>query len=165
MSTIKPADLETIIDYQKLCKDEAPVTTKATFRLSELELLIKEIKKRVFKLRPDLISKDGKINKEIEYKCHTVCITFVREKIKSDHNLITSYSQTNQRQLLIENSVQKNGKYYTQVIPIISGCISELDSEFHNDKFKYLENESGIPFVHPGGEGTGLIPPPPKGGK
>jgi hypothetical protein len=165
--TIKLEDLNTIKGFQEKCKDDAPVTTRATFRLSELEELIKKIRERISELRPGLITKGGKIDLAKESKCHTVCITFVREKIIADCKLETWYSRINDTQLLLENSTEKNrGEYYTQIIPIISGCIADLDEKYHNKKFKYLfddESENSIPFIHPGGEGTGLIPPPPPG--
>jgi hypothetical protein len=160
MSTIKPKDLKTIISYQKLCKNDAPVTTRATFKLSELKALITEIENHDSYKK--MIQKDPN-----EFSNHSVSIVFTREKIVTDHQLVPSpmgYTGINPRSILLKNSIKKGTVNYTQLIPIIVGCLSELNDNYQNNNFKYLRNKEGaILFVHPGGEGSGLIPPPPKG--
>lgn len=151
MNTIKPKDLKTIIGNQESCAKKAPVTMRATFKLSYLEELIKALK-----ACPDF-EKDNN-NK------HNICITFVREKIDDKGFFKTHHTGIPQNGVIQIKSSEKSKYAYTQLIPIISGCISELDKNFQNNKFKYLRNKDGvIPFLRPGGEGSGLIPPPPAG--
>jgi hypothetical protein len=148
MQTIQPEQLQTVIGYQELCSNEAPVTTRATFKLSYLEELIKEIK-----ACPDF--------KEDDYYNHNVCVIFIREKINKEGIYITGIKDYNG---VFSKLAKVSCIDYTQVIPIISGCVSELDQEYQPLNFSYLRNkQGGIPFVKPGGEGSGLIPPPPRG--
>lgn len=152
MNTIKPKDLKTIIGHQESCAKKAPVTMRATFKLSYLEGLIKALK-----ACPDF-------EKDNDYK-HNICITFVREKTDDKGVFKTHHTCISQNGVIQVKTSQKSKYGYTQVIPIISGCISELDSNHQNNKFTYLRNKDGvIPFLRPGGEGSGLIPPPPTGG-
>ncbi|MFM9910230.1 MAG: hypothetical protein ACKVOW_12815 [Chitinophagaceae bacterium] len=167
MKSIKESDLQTIVNYQATCKYQPPVTTHATFKLSDLESLVEHVKTEIKKRQPDKFDKNGKINQSFESRYHTVCITFVREMIDQSGNLLTHHSGIKGTQLYPINSVKaEENTYYTQVIPIISGCIAELDQKYKNQSFEYLSDGKGnIKIVHPGGEGTGLIPPPPTGGK
>ncbi len=167
MKSIKESDLQTIVNYQATCKYQPPVTTHATFKLSDLESLVKYVKAEINKKRPDFFDENGIFKPDVEYNHHTVCITFVREMINQRGGLLTHYTGIKDTQLDPIYSVQAGeDTYYTQVIPIISGCIAELDQNYKNQSFEYLSDGKGnIKIVHPGGEGTGLIPPPPTGGK
>lgn len=152
MNTIKPKDLKTIIGYQESCSKKSPVTMRATFKLSSLEELIKAIK-------------DCPGFEEDNLKKHNICITFVREKTDAQGAFKSHFTHISQNGIIQIKASEKSKYGYTQVIPIISGCISELDANFQNNKFTYLRNKDGvIPFLRPGGEGSGLIPPPPTGG-
>ncbi len=160
MNTIKPKDLKKIIGYQNFCKDNAPITTRATFKLSELKALVSVIENDASYRK--MIKKDPN-----EFYNHSVCIVFVREKIVKDYTLTpwpSGYTGISSNGILLKNSVKKTKQNYTQVIPIIVGCLSELDDNYQNNKFKYLRDKKrAIPFIRPGGEGGGLIPPPPTG--
>lgn len=159
MHTIKPNDLETLIGNQALCCNDAPVTTNATFKLSELKKLIKEIENHK--------NYDPTAN---ELVTHYICITFVRESIGEGSSPYL-YNFSRHIEQLKEFGIKKGEKYYSQLIPIITGCICKLGGDYNGYKpvsFEYLSNNSGtdtevISFVRSGGEGTGLIPPPPPG--
>lgn len=153
-NTIKPKVLQMLMDNQKDCEIDAPVTTRATFKLFELEALLKAIRES-----PDY--------KEDHDTKHSVCITFVREII-GDSPLGYDPLHMPGHQGLLKNLLTKSNKEYTQLIPIITGCECILsDYDRSTVSFKYLRHEKGeeeiISFVRPGGEGTGLIPPPPTG--
>jgi len=152
LRTIKPKVLKILTDNQEECKAEAPVTTRATFKLFELEALLQAIK-------------NTKDYKEDGDRKHSVCITFVREMI-GDSPLGYNTDDNPAHKKMLENVT--TDKKYTQLIPIITGCECILDNNtIATQSFKYLRDKSGedgvILFVRPGGEGTGLIPPPPTG--
>jgi hypothetical protein len=127
-----------------------PVTYMATFKISSIESLISEIKKS-----PEFIQ-------EHDFT-HNICISFVRMEIQE--NQLGFYWKNKGH---TDNSQSNGRKTCTQIIPIITGCIAELDkNDFTTSNFKYLTVNGKIPFARPGGEGSGLIPPPPPtpGGK
>lgn len=159
--SITPKNLERLVKNQELFQNDPPVTTRATFKLFELEELIGNIRKAV-----------GKVNESDEYTHHYVCITFVRQNVQDEEDVVLYDSRH-------ISSLKKNAnkKGFTQLIPIITGCIGTLDGSYEVESFKYLRkgdriikgeiikdktiNDNTIEFVRPGGEGTGLIPPPP----
>ena len=147
-SKITQKQLDQLEMNQKLFQHTPPVTTRATFKLSELEKLIGEIRAVVGEVIQD------------ENHTHHVCITFVREKI-GDNTLGYHISRPGHKLLLENVAITESGKEYTQLIPIITGCIAELDKDYNYKPFKYLQNkDKTIEFVRPGGEGMGVIPPP-----
>jgi hypothetical protein len=154
-NTIQLEDLNTLAGYQESCKNYGPTTTIAAFKIEDMEELIAFIKEKRGKESGDLI--------------YNICVTFIREKTdengKFDNKRIKIYGGNPSM-----TKVAKESKIgFTQVIPVITGCVLELeyngtDNEYQTRKFKYLENgKDVIPFVAPGGEGSGLIPPPPTG--
>jgi hypothetical protein len=144
---LSPEELRQLEDNQKEFCSLAPVTFMATFKLSSILELIEEIKKS------EDFTPDGDFT-------HNICITFVRQE--SDANELHFYWKNNSH---IELSQSLPGKTCTQVIPVIAGCVSVLDEAFKTKSFKYIKANGKIPAVRPGGEGSGLIPPPPPGGK
>jgi hypothetical protein len=143
LQNLSTRELKTLMKNQEKCNNLSPVTTRATFKLSKLLELISLIVENC-DLRPG------------DDETQHVCITFVRE--------------SGQNPLGLSGKPQKvtvKGKRFTQVIPIITGCVAD----WGKGKFRYLrvdvENpKTGkklkrIPYVRPGGEGSGLIPPPP----
>ena len=152
--TINPKALQMLLNNQKECETDAPVTTRATFKLFELEALLKAIR-------------ESHGYQEDHDTKHSVCITLVREVI-GDSPLGYDTVHMPCHQELFKNVLPKSNKKYTQLIPIITGCECILHgSNKTTESFKYLRDKEGkagvISFVRPGGEGTGLIPPPPTG--
>jgi hypothetical protein len=86
---------------------------------------------------------------------HNVCITFVREDLQN----LRLYGGR-----LLEDSSPSDK--VSNVIPIISGCVAAYEpGSFKPRFFRYLRDTNNqIPVLRPGGEGTGLIPPPPPAG-
>jgi len=152
MTIIGKDDLTKLIGNQALCADEPPVTTHATFKLALLEELVDKIKKQY----PEYIKGEDDV--------HHVCITFVRENIEKVENMVL-YDEKHIDTLKEHPSKEKS---YSQVIPILSGCVCKLDPARRPQSFEYLNEgdpKNGAVYVlRPGGEGTGLIPPPPPSG-
>lgn len=143
--SIEQKDLDIVINNQKECEDLAPVTSRATFRLSLLKEFIDKIEKC-----PGFQADNAYL--------HNIAITFVREDLnrkklgyKEEYNPLENHSQI------------KGANTYSQLMPIITGCIAKLDDGFITVEYADLEDKSKkIPFLRSGGEGTGLIPPPPR---
>ena len=99
--SLLPQELKELVSNQKDLNNVSPVTTRATFKLSVLLDLLEEIQKCTgFKKDSDTM--------------HNVCITFVRQNVK-----------TNSLKFLKPPSVKgknKKGENVTQLIPIITGC-------------------------------------------
>jgi hypothetical protein len=145
--TLTPKQMKKLEQNQQEFKDMPPVTYMATFRLSNIMDLIDEVKKS-----PDFIADNDHL--------HNICISFVRME-SHEHDLGFSWKNNSH----VENSQSLNGKTCSQIIPIITGCVAELNKDDYKTKsFKYIKVNGAIPFVRPGGEGSGLIPPPPPGG-
>ena len=133
---------------QHVCADLPPVTYRATFKLSKLLEFLKEIQN----------CKDFKPDDDFR---HNICITFVRQEL--GNNELLYFPKDNSFE---KHSQLQNGKKYTQVIPVITGCNAKLNETLTRcEEFHYLRINEKIPFVRSGGEGTGLIPPPPSGGE
>ena len=153
MDAIHQKQLEILIGNQLSCHNEPPVTTHATFKLKKLQELLDEIRKH-----PEY-DKDAS-----EDDTHYVCISFVRDHIDKIETMRLYDSRHIDDLKKYEN--KKGGKCYSQLIPVISGCVCKLDSSRKTQTFKYLTRsdvKDTINIQRPGGEGTGLIPPPPPG--
>jgi hypothetical protein len=153
---IKPENLEKIISYQTACEGKAPVTTKAVFRLDALQALIDFVKETAEYKEFEKIKNSG----SMMYHYH-ICISFIREKI-DEMTDVTRYTYVKDYPGQIKKIGKKNCDGYTQLIPIVTGCVCKLDKEYLVEGFEDLKKDGLIPFVAPGGEGGGLIPPPPK---
>jgi hypothetical protein len=141
---LTPKQMEKLVQNQEDFKDMPPVTYMATFKLSNILSLIADIT-----TSPDFKGDNDSL--------HNICISFVRMEI-NDNELGFMWKNNSHN----ENSQSVKGKTCTQVIPIITGCVTELYSDNGKTKsFKYISLNGSIPYVRPGGEGTGLIPPPP----
>jgi hypothetical protein len=148
MKTIQPKELKALIGNQEKLKNLNSGTTRATFKLSYLKELIGEIEKQ-----PGFVKDDD--------FTHNICITFVREDLQA----LKLYTLDTNKQLDKGGHYDTaSGKKYSQVIPVITGCEFKYDQGFNPISFQYLRNSAGeIPNLRPGGEGSGLIPPPPAG--
>ncbi|MBN8672542.1 MAG: hypothetical protein J0L56_00330 [Chitinophagales bacterium] len=150
--SITPKELEKLVRNQQQFQHDPPVTTRATFKLRDLEELIAEIRKAIGDYIPD------------EDHNHQVCITFVRDEIREEvqESALKYKSKWLGHRNLKINTVTNGSENFTQLIPVITGCKAKLDVHYNYDSFEYLRNEDRvISFVRPGGEATGLIPPPP----
>lgn len=136
--------LRELISHQKQCKETPPITERATFKLDELKALIAEIENsEAYQKEPDSNTK------------HSICVAFVREEWGSKNLLYNSHKPMS----------DASGRF-SQIIPIILGCECKLEEKNYTPvSFHVFKNTYGIPFVRPGGEGTGLIPPPPPNDK
>ncbi|MDE3251148.1 MAG: hypothetical protein KGO82_20955, partial [Bacteroidota bacterium] len=134
-------------------------TTLASFQLSELEALIKSIKgSKEYKSLPKV---KGKIDHSM---IHLVCIRLVREKLESEKDLVV-YEKYHYPTLKANAPKQKPGAgvkgSYSQLIPVLCGCIRIFHKSDEHSSFKEIADKKGnVLVLHPGGEGTGLIPPP-----
>ncbi|TMI92816.1 MAG: hypothetical protein E6H08_11495 [Bacteroidetes bacterium] len=139
---------------QKDCADLPPITYRATFKLNNLMELI------------TIIQNDSKFSVNDDFT-HNICITLVREDIKdiniNNNDHLGYYRSMNKGDIKMH---KKNAKEYTQLIPIITGCQAVLDPNTKKcQSFEFMKIKGNIPYVRSGGEGTGLIPPPPAGGE
>lgn len=150
LHSISPEALSMLLNNQEICKSAAPVTTRATFKLSQLKLLIEAIEKSEL-YQADKDDPDG---------IHNVCITFVREDL---NDVALFGGAINGQTKLAKYKTVHEKREFSQLIPIITGCSNKLNNYKDSGEFKYLRINGGIPCVRPGGEGTGLIPPPPTG--
>jgi len=141
---LSPGEFKTLVQNHNKCINLPSKTVRATFKLSRLLELIAEIVRHPqFKVDDD--------------NTHNICITFVRQNSKHNALGFDSGPKPNQK--------GKSGGLFTQVVPIITGCVAD----WNISKFRYLridaENpetnviEKRIPYVRPGGESSGLIPP------
>ena len=148
MHTIEPKHLKALIGNQKKLENANAGTTRATFKLSNLKALI------------DAIEKLPGFQADDEFT-HNICITFVREDLQE----LRLYNLDPDKRLEKQGTRDPGSqKKYSQVIPVITGCYFHLDQQFDAQEFRYLRDATGnIPCIRPGGEASGLIPPPPSG--
>ncbi|MBL7762324.1 MAG: hypothetical protein JNL23_02745 [Chitinophagaceae bacterium] len=147
---ISKKELDTLVEnFEQFEQVDPPATYRATFKLSKLLAFLTEISKyEGFTADDD--------------RTHNVAITFVREDLS---NKVLRYSEKPKSNLSLFKKKYKD-KEYSQVIPIITGCVATLDKDFVLEKYQHIysdEAKTQIPFLRSGGEGTGLIPPPPRG--
>lgn len=144
---LKLQELKDLIGNQKLLENNAPITTRATFKISQLEDLINQIKK------------DPSYDANNEDYHHMICITFVRDDV---NNPVLGYDRCINAMDIETAGTDKNGKRFTQLVPIITGCDAHLDPVTgRHTTFEFFYFNEEIPYVRSGGEGSGLIPPPP----
>lgn len=138
-------------NFDILEKPDVPVTYRATFRLSKILQFLSEI------VQCENFTPDND-------KTHNIAITFVREDLSDK---VLGYFEKNDS--FDRYGKKHNDKKFSQVIPVITGCIARLDDNYILNSYddivsrKAKKEEKNIPFLRSGGEGTGLIPPPPKG--
>ena len=146
LHSILPEDLAMLLNNQEICKKDAPVTTRATFKLTQLKLLI------------EAIEKEYKVDGSNEDREHNICVTFVREDLDK---IILYGNAVDAKTKLEKYKTEHDNRKFSQLIPIITGCTHILNSDKDSGDFKYMTFNGAIPCVRSGGEGTGLIPPPP----
>ncbi|MDX2045360.1 MAG: hypothetical protein SFU87_01150 [Chitinophagaceae bacterium] len=164
MNTITSGNLKKIIKYQKECDGKAAVTTTAAFSLEAIEELIKHIRGSAeYKKYEKLKKKPYKPGSPVPNTFYHICVTFIREKIDEIKGNVTPNIFLKDDAGQVKEYGKKKCDGYTQLIPIITGCVCELDDAkgYPVKKFKHLQKNGSISFVAPGGEGSGLRPPPP----
>ncbi len=142
------AQLNNLMKNQVQSVNESPVTTRATFKLEELEQLIRDVK-TVYPLKPFA-----------ENDHHRLCITFVRDDLNDP---VLGFEGCRNFNSIKAQVSSETGRPLTQLVPIVTGCSATVD-QITGDytSFEYFRNPNGnIPYVRPGGEASGLIPPPP----
>lgn len=156
---IAEKQLDRLSSNYKLALPMHDDTTRATFQLAELENFIALIKEsKAFK---DLAKKYGGADKIDGVMNHTVCVTFIREDLGN----LTVYGEQHIA-TLAENAPAANeqpikNKQFSQIIPLLTGCVREFIATDKEKSFQHIKDpKDQVIVLRPGGEGTGLIPPP-----
>ena len=155
MHSITSEQFETLKKNQDLCKAYPPVTEYAVFQIDKLKELIKFVEES-----PQFKAEDAH---NFSYQ---VAVYLVREELinKESKVLFPDVSYETKEQLSV-HSQNIGDNHYTQVIPIIVGCVATTpkdgDKIIRNCK-PITDMVGNIKVVTSGGEGTGIIPPPPK---
>lgn len=140
MYTMSPDELKILVQNQEAMKDQAPVTERARYKMDSLMQFLDEVHK---------IAADQSIRQKFKPQFIDLSVVFVRHKGQDGipnyhHNLASD---------------KCNG--YSPVVPILIPHI--FTDNAGETAFAYLRDSNGnIPYFLPGGESTGLVPPPPK---
>lgn len=135
---LQPALLKELVSYQTELGSASPITERAFYHLDELQHFL-GVSTAIFNDRATIRQRRPGSRMEL-------CVALLRQR---QDKPIPGYYVT-----------PMSEGAYSQVIPVMIPCI--VDSACNPGDVCYLRDPAGnIPVFFPGGEGTGLIPPPP----